>query len=131
MKPTRLRTVALLSALGLVAPIPWLLASCATTEAGTPATEQPPVTLPEAGQGEAGEPPVDGGCDASDPDCVTKPLTCDEAAWCPVPTNVSNFYALTAIWGSGKDDVWAAGSGGTMIHWDGAAWKPTMPSASL
>ena len=129
MKTTRLRTIALFSGLGLVAPVPWLLASCATTEAGTPATEQPPVTLPEAGLADAGEAPVDGGCDASDPDCVTKPLSCDEAAWCPVPTNVSNLYALTAIWGSGKDDVWAAGSGGTMIHWDGAAWKPTtLPS---
>ncbi len=124
MKTMRLTTTfAILSGLGLVAT--GILASCATTEAGTPADEPPVSTIPEAGSSDG----ADGGCDATDPDCVTKPVTCDEAPWCPVPTNVSNLYALTAVWGSGKDDVWASGSGGTMLHWDGTAWKPaTLPS---
>jgi hypothetical protein len=89
------------------------------------------VTLPEAGPTEAGDAQgsIDGGCDASDPECVTTPVTCEEAAWCPTPTHVTSLYALTAVWGSGKGDVWAAGSGGTMIHWDGAVWTPTtLPS---
>jgi hypothetical protein len=33
--------------------------------------------------------------------------------------------ALTAIWGSGKNDVWAVGSRGTILHWDGASWVST------
>ena len=126
MKTTRLTTLALLSGLGVIASVPWMLASCATTEAGTPATEPPGSTLPEAGAADAADVPVDGGCDASESDCVIKPLSCDEAAWCPVPTYVSNLYAITAVWGAGKDDVWASGSGGKMLHWDGTAWKPTV-----
>jgi len=131
MKANRLTIVALVSGVGLLAPIPWMLTSCATTEAGTPAEDPPGATLPEAGatDGSDAGSPVDGGCDAADPDCVSKPVTCAEAAWCPTPTNVSNLYALTAVWGSSKTDVWAAGSGGTMLHWDGVAWTPTtLPS---
>lgn len=103
-------------------------AACAATEgSGEPDREN--VVVPEAGGGDAGGPvddgAVDGGCDASDPSCVTKAITCAEAAWCPSPTGVSNLYALTAVWGSGGSDVWAAGSGGNIVHWDGTAWKPT------
>lgn len=107
------------------------IASCATTEAASPGADPSPV--PEGGVPDSGAPdvaaPVDGGCDAASPDCVTKPVTCDEAAWCPVPTNVTSLYALTAVWGSSKNDIWTSGSGGTMLHWDGASWKPsTLPS---
>ena len=31
---------------------------------------------------------------------------------------------LEALWGSGPDDVWAAGTGGALVHFDGAAWTP-------
>lgn len=30
---------------------------------------------------------------------------------------------LTALWGSASDDVWAVGTYGTFLHWDGAAWE--------
>jgi photosystem II stability/assembly factor-like uncharacterized protein len=30
---------------------------------------------------------------------------------------------LTAVWGTTKDDVWAVGSGGTIVHYDGTAWS--------
>jgi hypothetical protein len=29
---------------------------------------------------------------------------------------------LRAVWGSGRSDVWAVGSGGTILHFDGRAW---------
>jgi hypothetical protein len=32
---------------------------------------------------------------------------------------------LDAIWGTSQNDVWAAGSAGTILHYDGAAWTPT------
>lgn len=44
------------------------------------------------------------------------------AEWCAVggvPTQVT----LSAVWGSSSADVWVAGEGGTLIHWDGAAWS--------
>ena len=103
-------------------------AACAATEgSGDP----PPASIivPEAGA-ETSAPDaggVDGGCDASDESCVTKAISCAEAAFCPSDTGVSNLYALTAVWGSGPNDVWAAGSGGTIVHWDGSAWKPASP----
>jgi hypothetical protein len=74
---------------------------------------------------DAQPPPPEAGCDAADTNCTTHVVSCDEVAWCSVPTNVSVLYALTAVWGSGKNDVWAVGSGGTIVHYDGAAWTPT------
>ena len=32
-----------------------------------------------------------------------------------------------AAWGSGPDDVWAVGHGGTILHWNGVVWA-TVPS---
>lgn len=100
-------------------------AACAATE-GSGEPDRVSVVAPEAG-GEAGAVDAggaDGGCDARDEHCVTEEITCADAAWCPSETGVSNLYALTSIWGSSATDVWAAGSGGTIVHWDGAAWKP-------
>ncbi|AKV01106.1 hypothetical protein AKJ09_07769 [Labilithrix luteola] len=74
----------------------------------------------DSGAGDASA--TDGGCDHTDPTCVTEVVTCDEADWCPVESGVNNFYALTTVWGSGKDDVWASGSGGSVVHWDGNRW---------
>jgi hypothetical protein len=101
-------------------------ASCASNEEAGPPAEQPPVTVPEAGppvDGDAG--PVEAGCDAGDPSCTTEVVSCDTVPWCAVPTSVSPYYALTGIWGSGKNDVWAIGSGGTILHYDGTTWTST------
>lgn len=32
--------------------------------------------------------------------------------------------ALSGVWGSSPDDVWAVGAGGTLLHWDGKEWTP-------
>jgi hypothetical protein len=31
---------------------------------------------------------------------------------------------LRAVWGSGGNDVWAVGDGGTLLHYDGDVWDP-------
>jgi hypothetical protein len=36
------------------------------------------------------------------------------------PTNEN----LTDIWGSSDADVWAVGTAGTLLHWDGFVWSP-------
>jgi hypothetical protein len=119
------KAAVVVGALGATASLA-VLASCATTDAGPVGGEDSSIGLPDATTPDGGDAALnDGGCDPSDPECVTTPISCAEAAWCPVPTNVVNLYALTAVWGSSKTDVWAAGSGGTVLHWDGAAWKPT------
>ncbi|MDF2697491.1 MAG: Type fimbrial biosis protein PilY1, partial [Labilithrix sp.] len=106
--------------------LPLAAASCASTEdAGDRPKESNP--LPESAGDDAaidaGD--VDGGCDASDPRCVDEARSCEEASWCPTTSATSGLYVLTKVWGSSKHDVWAIGSGGTVIHWDGAAWAPT------
>ncbi|OJY23859.1 MAG: hypothetical protein BGO98_18150 [Myxococcales bacterium 68-20] len=116
------------SALLLAAMVP-SFASCADSEQTEAPSEDASTTLGEtsidAGSDAAADVEVDSGCSPSDPNCVSHVLSCDEAAWCPVPTTVSTLYSLTAIWGSSKSDVWAVGSGGTIIHYDGTAWKKT------
>lgn len=136
MNPSRLQT-ALGAGLLLVPAALFALVSCASTDSDDSALPGSSTVLDastnDAGEvvdaGDAGT--VDGGCDPSDPTCVTEVVTCAEADWCPVPTGVSNFYALTSVWGSGANDVWASGSGGTAIHWNGAAWSAVpVPSAT-
>lgn len=101
-------------------------ASCASNEEAGPPLPADPVTLPEASPPadvEAG--PSGAGCDAGDPDCVTEILPCDSVEWCSVPYDVSPFFTLTKVWGTSKTDVWAVGSGGTILHFDGTKWLRT------
>ena len=30
---------------------------------------------------------------------------------------------MRALWGASDDDVWAVGSGGTVLHWNGSTWR--------
>ncbi|MBX3214417.1 MAG: hypothetical protein KF850_20445 [Labilithrix sp.] len=116
---------AALPSLVLAPLVPLFMASCAETDEARPTEEdassviQPPEV--DASSSDAGDAGLD--CDAGDPDCVSNLLSCDEADFCPVPSAVDRRYALTAVWGSGAKDVWAVGSGGTITHWDGNAWK--------
>jgi hypothetical protein len=118
--------LAVTSALGL-AMLVATFASCATAENPPPrAVPEDASVLPEA------SPPAltddagpDAGCDPDASDCTTQIVPCDEVAWCAVDTKVSVFYELAAVWGSSASDVWAVGSGGTIIHYDGNNWTPT------
>jgi len=122
---------ALFGGLALAAGIPWVFASCAATDEGN-VNAVDASTILEAAPSDAGADVDEGGCDAADLSCLSPPpVRCEDADFCPVPTNVTTSYALTTVWGSSKTDVWASGSGGTVIHWDGTAWKPTpLPSDS-
>jgi hypothetical protein len=44
------------------------------------------------------------------------------AAWTAIPTGVAN--RLNAVWGTASDDVFAAGTLGTILHWNGTGWRP-------
>ena len=107
-------------------------ASCAEAEDTRPGEDDASVSIPEAGSD--AESPLDagsdGGCEPSDEGCVSEVISCDEADWCPVPTHVSTRFLLKGVWGSGPNDVWAVGSGGTIIHWDGKDWTST-PTGSM
>ncbi|MBX3211150.1 MAG: hypothetical protein KF850_03890 [Labilithrix sp.] len=81
----------------------------ATSDASTP-----------DGSGASGD--DDGGCEAGSDACAPREPACEGAAWCPVETNHDTRLGLVSVWGSGKDDVWAVGAAGSVIHWDGSEW---------
>ena len=56
---------------------------------------------------------------------VACPATSASPASCPARGNNASrtlSAALPGVWGTGPDDVWAVGYGGTILHWDGSAW---------
>ncbi|AKU93932.1 hypothetical protein AKJ09_00596 [Labilithrix luteola] len=85
-----------------------------------PETGDPDADTTDADSADGGE--ADGGCDAADPNCTTHVLSCDEADWCPATTGIDGRVGFAGIWGSGKNDVWAVGSNGTVGHYDGTSW---------
>ena len=107
-------------------------ASCADSEAGAAGDEDASTTIgsQDGGVDASDDAPSDSGpCDAADPSCVTDPISCDEAAWCPVATPLPRESALAAVWGWSKNDVLAVGSGGVVLRWDGTTWT-RLPSPS-
>ena len=46
---------------------------------------------------------------------------CGADNWCQ--RNPLQGSSLHGVWGSGANDVWAVGFDGTILHWDGSAWK--------
>jgi hypothetical protein len=116
---------AVTSALGL-AMLVAIFASCATADTSSPrAVPEDASVLPEASPAPTDDAGPDAGCDPDASDCTITIPPCDQVAWCTVPTGVSVFYELAAVWGSSASDVWAVGSGGTIIHYDGTSWTPT------
>jgi len=105
-----------------------LLSSCAKAEEEQP--DEDSSTVISGDSGDAG-PASDADaadalapCDASDPTCVSNVVSCATTDFCPVPVGVDPRFVLTAVWGSSASDVWAVGSGGTVVHYDGVTWRP-------
>ena len=51
---------------------------------------------------------------------------CSSGNWCwynPLPQG----NTLRSVWGVASNDVWAAGDGGTLLHFDGANWSAPTP----
>ncbi|AKU94962.1 Type IV fimbrial biogenesis protein PilY1 [Labilithrix luteola] len=98
------------------------VASCAESDGATAPLDSGASTLPELDASSDAAPGAN--ClDAGDGGgCEPRALSCAEADFCEVPTGVEGRNTLLDVWGSSAQDVWAVGSGGTVIHWDGAAW---------
>ncbi|MCK6546009.1 hypothetical protein L6R52_09080 [Myxococcota bacterium] len=67
--------------------------------------------------------PEDAGPDAG-ADAGTAPVWVVEA---DLPTTEDLF----GVWGRSRDDVWAVGWNGTIIHWDGVAWTKETTTATV
>lgn len=102
-----------------------LIVACADSSTLEDGADGDAAIIPPPSTGAEGGELEDGGLgsDASD-DAMTPPIvSCEGVEWCPA-TNPADFKsALTAVWGTSKNDVWAVGSGGALIHFDGSAWK--------
>ncbi len=96
--------------LGLV-----LVAACAASEGTGPSGEQGPVVIPESDAGTSNDGAVS---DAADEAAV---IPCAIGNLCKVTSPLTS-GAIAAMSGRSKDDVWASGSGGVLMHWDGKQW---------
>ncbi|HUS31569.1 MAG TPA: hypothetical protein VMZ53_23850 [Kofleriaceae bacterium] len=54
--------------------------------------------------------------------CTNDVSGCDRIGWTQMPSGTS--ADLTAVWGAGANDMFAVGTGGTILHYDGAGWSP-------
>lgn len=55
---------------------------------------------------------------------------CSPDNWCwhnPLPQG----FTLRAVWGAASDDIWAVGEYGTIMHYDGLTWQPSVRSGVL
>jgi hypothetical protein len=60
----------------------------------------------------------------SRPDSPAVILQNKSGSWAPVNTNNLPRLSLFKVWGSSPDSVWAVGSGGSIVHYDGDTWRP-------
>lgn len=96
-------------------------ASCADSRnEATPPADASLVVTPDADATVAPDVTSDATCGADGDPC---PLTCAEAEFCPVATGIDARYLLTSLSGSSATNVWAVGSGGTVLRFDGNAWS--------
>ena len=63
---------------------------------------------------DAEAPPVDAGVEAG---------SCSASGICAAVIPVDNRVTFSSIWGSSANDVWAVGTAGTILHYDGAKWE--------
>src|SRR5262249_43136519 len=94
--------------------------SCPATRTCSPAGQ---CVLPEQLSACAGkEEGKDCSFDGSDGVCVSGACDPRRATIAPAPT-----VTLYAVSGSGRDDVLAVGTGGSMLHFDGTSWTQLEP----
>lgn len=48
-------------------------------------------------------------------------------AWVPVYSGAEGSDYLNSIWGTSASDLYAAGCGGTIMHYDGVSWSQALP----
>lgn len=70
------------------------------------------------------------GSSAEDTGSNTTPDAGMAPIWVPEP-NLPTTEDLLGIWGRSRDDIFAVGWSGTIIHWDGTAWTKETTTATV
>lgn len=108
------RAIALATWLAVSSTPALLIAACAASEATDAPEEKPGVVIPSNDAG------VEASLDAHAEADV--PAPCAAGGLCPTPTPLEMPRSIVAIRGRAKNDVWASGVGGLLMHWDGQQW---------
>lgn len=103
-------------------------ACSASGEDNTPFTDDGStqiVETPDSSNANDASPDGSVSCEASDTCAPPPPRDCSTADFCMVDAELDSLWALTSIHGTSKNDVWAVGTSGTIVHFDGTSWKKT------
>lgn len=126
---TALPFIALSSLLGI-----W---ACASTGEDSPPPKDPNsvVPVPDAGSDaaaadattdqDAAFAPCKGGSD-----CTAYPNDCSDGTLCVSSVTIDSSARLMSLWAASDSDIWAAGTMGLVVHYDGNTWK-ALPTGSL
>ena len=101
-------TLAVLSALTVLS-----VAACADSEDAAPPTEDGSAIIPSSDAGSS--------LDGADSDGEAAAVPCAVGNICKVSSPLVS-AAISVINGRSKNDVWATGSGGALLHWSGSGW---------
>jgi hypothetical protein len=71
------------------------------------------------------QPDVVSGLDAG-LDAVMPPIPCSSSNLCIAPLPMDHTLHIASVWGSGARDVYAVGSDGSILHYDGAVWEKAL-----
>ena len=86
--------------------------ACAEADPAGPPEPDASVEMPEASTSEAGE-----------ADAPSEAGSCSASHVCIAPAPVGPIINVTSVWGSSRSDIWAVGTNGTVLHYDGNAWE--------
>jgi hypothetical protein len=126
MKPESMNTPRTMLAATLAAfAVTGIVVACAESSAAPDNSQPDAQTIPPTStDADSVTGADDAGCESDASDCgTTPPVSCEGVDWCPALNPADTRSALTAVWGTSKNDVWAVGSGGAVIHFDGSKWK--------
>ena len=108
------RTAAIVAGIGLSSLSLLIIAACATSDARTEPEPDEHVVIPEA------DASLEAALDApAEGEAPTAPCAAGSLCGAPSPLTIG---FVTAIRGRSKSDVWASGTGGALMHWNGQTW---------
>lgn len=104
--------------------------ACASDDPSVDVPAPDPQDVDDSGAPSAAD---DGAADGGDAGAVF-PAVCEAGAFCPVGglfgATIDARVWLNDITGTSASDVWAVGSRGTILHYDGAAWRTSQLSSN-
>jgi len=100
--------------------------ACASEGEHEPEPGVEPATAPD---GSADARDTDDGGGATSDSATLDAGPCSSSKLCVAAIPTDETVRLTDLWGSGATDVWAVGTRGTILHYDGATWEKADPVA--